>query len=94
MVERIARRWGWRLPLALTGSIIAAVQVAWLLAGQAWLAAPLERLYAGVFVGLVVGLILLLVSLLAPDLRHVLGRLAVCLVPLTSLLALSLGRGS
>jgi hypothetical protein len=73
--------------------VVAAVQVAWLLAGLESLGDPLERVYAGLFVGVVAGQGLLLASLLAPDFRQVLGRLAVCLVPLTSLLALSVGRG-
>ncbi|WP_413205724.1 hypothetical protein [Rhodospirillum sp. A1_3_36] len=91
--RRTTGRWGWRAPLALTGSLVASVQVAWLVAGLESLGDPLERVYAGLFVGVVVGLGLLLASLLAPDFRHVLGRLAVCLIPLTSLFAVSLGSG-
>ncbi|MGP9652838.1 hypothetical protein [Halomonas sp. AOP35-4E-18] len=93
MLRGNSMRWGWRVPLALVGSIVAAMQTAWLLARLAPLAEPLDRLYAGLFIGVVVGQILLLSALLAPSLKHVVRRLAVCLLPLTSLLLLSLGKG-
>lgn len=93
MERQASGRWRWRLPLALAGSVIAAIQIAWLLAGFRGWADPLDRLYAGLFVGFATGHALLLVSLLAPTVRQVLVRLAVCLVPLTSLVVVSLYQG-
>lgn len=79
--------WPLRIALALTGSVLASVQLAVLLARHYPWGGGLERLYAGVFVSLGFLLTVLLWALLAPDCKRVLYRACSWLLLFTPWLA-------